>query len=510
MTTLGIIHYKPAPTIRRFFEDRQSLVKGVMGPFGSGKSAGCAITLMDMSMSQPPDKDGWRRTRNVIVRNTYRELLDTTMQDVFLPTGWFPKDEPTVGAFWHASDLIWEIKDPVNKFQTEWLFRALDRPDHIRKLLSLSLTHAWVNEAREVGKPIIDGILGRLGRYPRMQDYGWTTDPEQVAELVQSGRIPQVGEDIPYWYGLIMDTNPPDEDHWWYTYFEETRPKGWKLYRQAGARSLGAENLENLHPLYYHHLAQGKSPDWIKVYIDAEYGFVQDGKPVYPEFQDNVHTMQNVIEPFEGLPVKIGADTSGLTPAAVYLQQYEDTWVALDETVATRLGPGNFAKEVKRKCATVFRKCPIEQGWGDPAGKQGEGETDSYFEALHDANLPFDPVATNDEVRRRESVASCLTSISRYGRPRLKISPRCRYLRKGLAGAFKYRRLAVTGEERYHDKRDKNMYSHPCEALEYGLLGEGEGDYFVGTGPQNIDQQVRQWYDQTKWRDRKLEYGELR
>ena len=80
-------------------------------------------------------------------------------------------------------------------------------------------------------------------------------------------------------------------------------------------------------------------------------------------------------------------------------------------------------------------------------------------------------------------------------------------LRKGLAGAFKYKRLAVTGEERYHDKRDKNPYSHPCEALEYGLLGEGEGDYLVTSGPKDINTQVGQWYDQTKWRDRRIDFG---
>jgi hypothetical protein len=32
----------------------------------------------------------------------------------------------------------------------------------------------------------------------------------------------------------------------------------------------------------------------------------------------------------------------------------------------------------------------------------------------------------------------------------------------------------VSGTERYEDKPEKNEYSHPCEALEYGLLGGGE------------------------------------
>ena len=39
--------------------------------------------------------------------------------------------------------------------------------------------------------------------------------------------------------------------------------------------------------------------------------------------------------------------------------------------------------------------------------------------------------------------------------------------------------MQVTGEERYHDKPDKNLYSHICEACEYALVGEGEGDKLI-------------------------------
>ena len=47
-------------------------------------------------------------------------------------------------------------------------------------------------------------------------------------------------------------------------------------------------------------------------------------------------------------------------------------------------------------------------------------------------------------------------------------------IRKGLQGGFCYRRVQTSGE-RYSDQPDKNEYSHPVEALEYGLQGEGEG-----------------------------------
>ena len=60
------------------------------------------------------------------------------------------------------------------------------------------------------------------------------------------------------------------------------------------------------------------------------------------------------------------------------------------------------------------------------------------------------------------------------GKPRFIVLPKAKTIRKGLQGGFCYRRLQVSGEK-YTDEPDKNEYSHPVEALEYGLQGEGEG-----------------------------------
>ena len=75
--------------------------------------------------------------------------------------------------------------------ELEILVIALDRPDDVRKFLSLELTGVFVDEAREVPKAIIDASASRVGRYPSVKD----------------GR--------PSWYGVITDTNTPDEEPWW-------------------------------------------------------------------------------------------------------------------------------------------------------------------------------------------------------------------------------------------------------------------------------------------------------
>jgi hypothetical protein len=47
-------------------------------------------------------------------------------------------------------------------------------------------------------------------------------------------------------------------------------------------------------------------------------------------------------------------------------------------------------------------------------------------------------------------------------------------VRKGFNGGYRYRKLQVSGGERYSDEPEKNKYSHPHDALQYLLLGAGE------------------------------------
>jgi hypothetical protein len=75
---------------------------------------------------------------------------------------------------------------------------------------------------------------------------------------------------------------------------------------------------------------------------------------------------------------------------------------------------------------------------------------------------------------RVSAVAAVLNEMS-DARPRFVLSPVCRTLKVGMAG-------------RYHNERDdqgelkpsKDRYSHPCDALQYGMLGLGEGRKMIG------------------------------
>ena len=446
--------YNPSATAIQF-HNSDKFIRALMGPIGSGKSVACCMELLYRAMTQEPNDKGERKSRWCVIRNSYRELQDTTINTFF---DWVPKD---LGTFKNM-DMKWTVKERQADgtiLNLEVMFRALDKPNDVKKLLSLELTGAFINEAREVPKPILDMLQGRVGRYPNKRDGG------------------------PSWYGIIMDTNPPDEDHWWYRMFEESQEKDFVCFRQPSGLSEKAENVENLPNKYYERLSAGKDEEWVKVYVHGEYGFVQDGKVIVPEYTDSLHCVHDLGLNESTRTLHVGVDF-GLTPAAVIAQisPMDGQIQVIDEVVTEDMGAVRFGRRVNSLINTHYDSLPIE-GWGDPAGDQ-RAQTDETtpFLVMRKAGVPLLPAPTNDFTLRRESVAKLLTTLTMMGRPQLVISPKCRMLRKGLAGGYKYRRLNVVGAEKYAEKPDKNMYSHVCEALQYLCVGMGHGLQLVSMG----------------------------
>lgn len=282
--------YHEVPTIRRFAQS-DAFIRGLIGPVGGGKSSGCIAEFPRRAQNQKPSRDGVRRTRWAVVRNTYAELRDTTIQTFHR---WLP---PEHFGRWYASDHRYVVK-AFDRCEFEVLFRALDRPEDIKKLLSLDLTGGWINEAREIPWAIVEALQGRCGRYPPQDEGG------------------------PTWSGIWLDTNPPDADSEFYKFFEDQtwrkdfdelvrigglphgikRPEDYAaIFRQPSGLSAQAENLPNLPNGYYARLAIGKGQEWKKVYIDGQYGFVTDDKAVFPEYRDEIHLKE--IDPIPGRPI---------------------------------------------------------------------------------------------------------------------------------------------------------------------------------------------------------------
>jgi hypothetical protein len=232
------LDYHPSPTLSSFMLSN-AFVRGVVGPIGSGKSSACAMELLVRAAQQRPGPDGVRRARFAIIRNTYRELHDTTRRT--LEQWWLTSDYGK----WNEQDFTWTHKSAT--LEVELLFRALDRPDDVKKLLSLELTGAYLNELREIAKEIFDGVQGRVGRYPSKAQGG------------------------PSWFGVWFDSNPWHKGHWADELFKQKCPEDFELYEQPDGLSPEAENTENLPAGYYERLCQGKDADWVDCYVRGKY-----------------------------------------------------------------------------------------------------------------------------------------------------------------------------------------------------------------------------------------------
>lgn len=439
------VHYKPPGPVSKAFMRSEAFFRGIMGPFGSGKSTVCIMEILRRAQMQRLSTDGKRRSRWAVIRNTYPELKTTTIKS------WHQWVPASMGRWVDTGPPTHHITE--GELDLEVIFVSLDRPDDIAKLLGMELTGAWVDEAREIPKAVIDGLTGRVGRYP---------------STLMGGSN---------WSGIIASTNPPDNDHWWYKLSEEVHPEGWEFFRQPGGLSADAENRENLPPDYYERQVAGKDPDWVKVYVDGEYGFVRDGKPVYPEYKDSIHCRE--FELLKGMPIHVGIDF-GLTPAATFGQKSPmGGWRIHSELVTEDMGAVRFAELMRQHIQTTYAGYPIGSITGDPAGDiRAQTDETTPFQILRAGGVMANPAPTNDFIKRRESVAVPLSRLI-DGHPGMIIHPQCQNLRKGMAGAYCYKRLQVTGEERYRDVPDKGRYSHVAESLQYMLCGAGEAKLLV-------------------------------
>lgn len=444
------IVYDASPTMQKFHAS-DAFVRALLGPIGSGKSVACCAELLRRAVQQQPNSSGVRRSRWAIIRNTYRELIDTTMLTFF---DWVSKEQ----GLYRAMDMKFTYYDQMSDgtvVEAEFLFRALDKPDDIKKLLSLELTGGWINECREIPKEVLDMLIGRLGRFPSKRDGG------------------------PTWFGVICDTNPPDSDHWFYRLFEEDRPSNYKLYHQPSGISAEAENVENLPDSYYTNMMTGKDQEWINVYVHGFYGFIADGKPVYPEYKDDIHHTDADYVPSNST-IYVGIDF-GLTPAAAFVQETASGRVVVfDELVTEDMGAKQFSELLNHMIARKYSSYDIEF-YGDPSGDQ-RAQTDEVtpFQILAANGIIAYPTYTNDFILRREAVASALTRLDFSGSSGFVITPNAPLFRKGMAGGYKYRRMAVAGRTAmFQDKPDKGRYSHICEAVQYAALGMGLGHKLI-------------------------------
>lgn len=483
------IVYKCTPTANKLF-DCMNQYQAIRGPVGSGKSVQCLQKLYYLSCHvQEPDAEGIRKTRWAVVRNSYRQLESTTLKTF---KDWFPsKMAPVKGKSPITATMKLKLADGT-KAHVEWMFFSLDRPDDVDNLMSLELTGVYFNEAQYLPFPIIEAGYQRTGRYPSKKDGVEAT-----------------------WNGVIMDTNSPAPDHWWYRVEQKLKPDEWTHFIQPAGliditnikpaqytpwmrecladkarhkRVLNrvfianehAENVKHLKGKWEYYLKQISSAsdiNTVRANILNEYAIVRAGKPVYEkEFSQGWHISTDVLIPIKSRPVFAGLDGKR-NPALVIAQEMPNGQIRiLREIIGENMGLRLFLKEVAKPILREMGISPSQiKGWIDPAGKARDSTEDNDLDILAEhgfTNFEFSPDMSNDIPTRISAVRYYLGETVGGGKPMLLLnSDHVPVLTKGFVTKYQYKKLNVSGEERYQEKPDKNQFSHPHDALQYLCLG---------------------------------------
>lgn len=463
--------YQPAGKVAAEFHRSNAFARGLMGPVGSSKSSACWNEMFSRACEQKPDAQGVRRFKCAVLRNTYPELKSTTIPTVqyWHPQLKFNYDSPITARLYAAL--------PDGTFlDFHATFLALERPEEVDKIGSLEITAGWINEVREVAKAIFDKLTERVGRYPAVLDGG------------------------PTWRGVVMDTNPPADDHWYYQiaeradqqvnrstdeaernlreigFLKEGEPL-FEFFKQPGGLiqegdsfrpNPDAENIAHLDGGYAYYFRQiaGKKPEWIKAQILGQYAVITDGRPVYGDYSDELHCRN--AELMHGVPVIVGLDY-GRSPAAVFMQLTPRGQLrVIDELWGDDIGIEAFAEDVvKPHIAVHYRKSEM-LFVGDPAGMARESDERSAFDVLAEVGIVAVPAHTNRLTGRLEAVRHYLNR-NVTGQPAFVIDAKCSRLRKGFLGRYYHKRVQVS-EQVFKDTPEKNEYSHVHDALQYGAL----------------------------------------
>ena len=469
------LDYSPAGKVVEAFHNDDSFVRGLEGPVGSSKSSACCVELFTRAMEQAPH-EGRRSTRFAVTRASYRELQSTTIETWMQ---WFPFAKLT----WD-SPILSQITLPMpddTVLDMETMFFPIESAMEIEKLSSLEITGFWMNEARENPLALLQKLTERAGRYPPKRMGGGPT-----------------------WRGGMLDTNMPDDDHWIYRLAEGSdaklqaqierieakmrsfgylgdRQRLYRFFKQPGGLmempngdlepNPDAENVDNLDGgyAYYYRQAAGKSREWIKAQILAQYATVADGRPVYPEWNDDAHVGEVEYQP--KLPLLLGFDY-GLTPACAFAQlSPRGQLCVIDELCARDMGIQQFARDVVKPYLAINYPQARIRAFGDPAGlSRSQTDEKNCFQLLAEAGIACMPAQTNKFLGRREAVVRYLIA-SPDGKPGFALSPRCDTLRRGFNGRYCFRRIQMLGQDRFRDEPDDNEFTHIHDALQYVSLG---------------------------------------
>lgn len=451
------INFTAPPTLARFMVS-DAFGRVCAGPVGSGKTTACVLELLRRSMAQAKAPDGYRYTRWAVIRQTLKQLRDTVLKDAQV---WLQG----LGE-WRVSENAFRLE--FGDVKSEMLFIPLEDATDQARLLSSQLTGAWISELIEVNFDILAPVSGRIGRYP------------------------SASRGSPTWYGLIADTNMPQEMSDWHKFMTEP-PPNWQVFFQPSGMAPDAENLNHLlqtevtaklpldHPerlaqgrKYYERFLEmyGSEHPWVKRYVYAQYGNDPSGEAVFrATFVPSFHVVPETFV-IPGYPLVVGIDF-GRNPWALICQvdhtgrllvheEVPAINIGLEKQVEERLRPRLYSNKFAGSKVILV---------GDPSGvARGTIAEETSFDALRRLGLPAFPAPTNDIDARLRAVEALL-GRQVGGKAALVINAAgCPFLVRAMTGGYRFKKHKDGALRALPEKFDADGFSHVADCLQYVAL----------------------------------------
>jgi hypothetical protein len=468
-----MLGYTASPTGQRFLDSRK-FGKLICGPVGGGKSTVALMDLLRRSVLQTPF-EGVRHTKHLILRNTIAQLKSTVKP---MMTTWFETLVQRRMGHWQLTDQIFiaRFRLPDNTVVlSEFMLMAADTPDDVRRLLSLEVSSAWIEEGREVEEDIVSGLTGRVNRFPARLAGGVT-----YPGVIVSTNAPPIGG---YWHNLM--TNPP---------------QNWEIFMQPpalledGHLNPIAENLENLAPDYYDNLIEGKSEEWVNVYLKNKFGQGDSGKPVYRQsFKKSFHVRKGLRPIMQSLnPLVVGMD-NGLTAAAGAMQRDSRGRVnVLGECYVppgVTMGVESFMDKMLIPMLTRefpgFRRENIIFAIDPACFQRSQIDEKTIAMAVNQRGFKTWKPPTNDPERRIQAVEGLL-ALQIDGGPAFAFDEeKCPHAINTMEWGYRWKK---TPEGIVSTLVEKNHWSHMGDAIQYGAMFYNvhgtvqQGTQFTGRG----------------------------
>lgn len=481
------IDFRHAPTLDRAALSGASL-RCVMGPVNSGKSVWSLAEVYALGCTMPKCRDGIRRSKFLIVRDSYPNLESSTIETW---KQWFPEEQ------WGKINGREPMTHVLRFLDAEItvVFRAFDPANIIKAvkdLRSTEWTGAWINEAQFMPLPLVKEIYSRTGRYPARKDCPAYNRHKWV---VMDMNAPATDD---HWTFYMTGKTPLPRDLTPEQVFEFQKPDDWVFFEQPPAViekryedgsfagfevNPEAENLPHIGEESIRQELSGRTYNDVRRDLMNKVVPMQKGYPRYTQLQrDHV---ADEIRPIETLPIVAGYDP-GLNGCIHLFQQWKDRWLALHTIMAKGSSAAQLADEVLSVLGNFypFWKHTGFVGWGDPYGDARFGGDESkaentHFEIMAGKGLKFrSPAPRDNPSTRREITVKLLTSRTDTGAVRLLIDKRhCAPLISALDGGCTMTQVKSPDGVRVEEKvNKKNPLADVMEAAEYAFWGGGEAD----------------------------------